>query len=207
MPGALAIFTPLGVGLLVGARCLGGLLMGAIASGFLLAVMMNNAGGAWDNSKKWVENERCKLDTSDPLYVGKPSEHHNAVVTGDTVGDPFKDTSGPALNILIKLMSVLCLTCAKIFRDDWKTWWFGVIVVIIEALLCLYAYYYIIGESPGAVDTSKKADEAPAGESAGDVALKEVPAQNPPEETSAADVVVHTEAAEGEEAAAAEESA
>merc|ERR1711988_1786389 len=99
LPGILAIFTPLGVGLLVGARCLGGLLMGPIASGFLLAVMMNNAGGAWDNSKKWVENENPEIIPGKPVKKG--TDHHAAVVTGDTVGDPFKDTSGPALNILI----------------------------------------------------------------------------------------------------------
>merc|ERR1719199_1273817 len=97
LPGALAVMTPIGIGLLVGARCLGGLLMGAIATGFLMAVMMNNAGGAWDNSKKWVENEHppigiggCKVQKNDK------HGHHAAVVVGDTVGDPFKDTSGPA---------------------------------------------------------------------------------------------------------------
>jgi len=140
IPGILAIMTPIGVGLLIGARCLGGILMGAIASGFLLAVMMNNAGGAWDNSKKWVENDEPVLMG---IKVTKKTKWHDAVVVGDTVGDPFKDTSGPALNILIKLMSVLSLTCAKIFRDDWKTWWVGLIVILIEAALCGVAFYYI----------------------------------------------------------------
>merc|ERR1712227_1029594 len=98
--------TPIGLGLLVGARCLGGLLMGSIASGFLLAVMMNNAGGAWDNSKKWVENEQPPIGPGG-AKVTKGTDHHAAVVVGDTVGDPFKDTSGPALNILIRLMANL----------------------------------------------------------------------------------------------------
>lgn len=140
LPGILAVMTPIGIGLLVGARCLGGLLMGSIATGFLLAVMMNNAGGAWDNSKKWVENEG-------PVIAGekveKKSDHHSAVVVGDTVGDPFKDTSGPALNILIKLMSVLSLTCAGIFSTDWDTWWSGVLVLIFEAFLCLVTFYFV----------------------------------------------------------------
>jgi len=141
LPGALAVMTPIGVGLLVGARCLGGLLMGAIATGFLMAVMMNNAGGAWDNSKKWVENEHPEIVPGNPVQKG--SDHHAAVVTGDTVGDPFKDTSGPALNILIKLMSVLSLTCAGIFKNDWKTWWAGVIVLAVETIFCVVVFYFI----------------------------------------------------------------
>jgi len=141
LPGALAVMTPIGIGLLVGARCLGGLLMGAIATGFLLAVMMNNAGGAWDNSKKWVENENPEIIPGKPVLKG--SDHHSAVVTGDTVGDPFKDTSGPALNILIKLMSVLSLTCAAIFKNDWDTWWAGVIVLVVETIVCGVCFYYV----------------------------------------------------------------
>jgi len=141
LPGALAVMTPIGIGLLVGARCLGGLLMGAIATGFLMAVMMNNAGGAWDNSKKWVENEHPEIIPGTPVQKG--TDHHAAVVTGDTVGDPFKDTSGPALNILIKLMSVLSLTCAGIFKNDWKTWWAGVIVLAIEAIFCIVVFYFV----------------------------------------------------------------
>lgn len=140
IPGLLAILTPIGFGLLIGARCLGGILMGAISSGFLLAVMMNNAGGAWDNSKKYVENDQPTLMG---VKVMKKTPWHDAVVVGDTVGDPFKDTSGPALNILIKLMSVLSLTCAKIFRDDYETWWVGAIVLVVEATLVAIAFYYI----------------------------------------------------------------
>merc|ERR1712094_48782 len=119
LPGGVAIFAPITIGLLIGAKCLGGMLVGAIASGFVLAVMGSNAGGAWDNSKKYIENENT--------YGGKKSETHKACVVGDTVGDPFKDTSGPALNILIKLMSVLALLLAPIFREDWATWWVGLI--------------------------------------------------------------------------------
>jgi len=141
LPGALAVLTPIGVGLLVGARCLGGLLMGAIATGFLMAVMMNNAGGAWDNSKKWVENDHPEIVAGKPVMKG--SDHHAAVVTGDTVGDPFKDTSGPALNILIKLMSVLSLTCAPIFKNDWETWYSGIIVLVVELIFCFVVFYFI----------------------------------------------------------------
>merc|ERR1712159_913173 len=145
LPGVLAVMTPIGVGLLVGARCLGGLLMGSIATGFLLAVMMNNAGGAWDNSKKYVENEGPTIKISDNKWevVKKKHRIHKAVVTGDTVGDPFKDTSGPALNILIKLMSVLSLTCAGLFRDDWDTYWVGIIVLIVEAVACGIIFWYV----------------------------------------------------------------
>ena len=106
LPGLLAIIVPVAVGAILGAEALGGLLVGAIATGFLLAIMMANAGGAWDNAKKWVEKGN---------HGGKGSEQHTAVVVGDTVGDPFKDTSGPALNILIKLMSIVALVFAPLF--------------------------------------------------------------------------------------------
>ena len=135
LPGVIAVFTPITVGLFVGAKCLGGLLAGAIASGFMLAVMMSNAGGAWDNSKKYIENEK--------VFGGKKSPTHIACVVGDTVGDPFKDTSGPSLNILIKLMTVISLTLAPIFRDDWDTWWSGLIVFIIQVGICGGAYLYV----------------------------------------------------------------
>src|SRR3712207_1891841 len=97
LPGALAVVSPVVVGLVLGREALGGMLIGAIVSGFLLAVMMANAGGAWDNAKKYVEAG---------AYGGKNSPAHHATVVGDTVGDPFKDTSGPSLNILLKLMSI-----------------------------------------------------------------------------------------------------
>merc|ERR1711871_393113 len=152
LPGIIAVMTPIGVGLLVGARCLGGLLMGAIATGFLMAVMMNNAGGAWDNSKKWVENDgqpdaegnpRVEFKEVIGYAVPKSTDHHSAVVTGDTVGDPFKDTSGLALNILIKLMSVLSLTCAGIFKNDWETPWSGIAVLVVEFLIIGITFYYV----------------------------------------------------------------
>jgi len=135
LPGILAVMTPISVGLLIGAKCLGGLLAGSIASGFMLAVMMSNAGGAWDNSKKYIENEK--------VYGGKKSETHKACVVGDTVGDPFKDTSGPALNILIKLMTIFSLTMAPVFRSDWKTYWYGLIVLGVEIIMVGVAYWHV----------------------------------------------------------------
>lgn len=106
LPGLIAIVAPAAVGAVLGAEALGGLLIGAIATGFLLAIMMANAGGAWDNAKKYVEAGH---------HGGKGTDQHAAVVVGDTVGDPFKDTSGPALNILIKLMSIVALVFAPLF--------------------------------------------------------------------------------------------
>ncbi len=106
LPGALAVAAPLAMGFLLGAEALAGMLIGAIASGFMLAVMMANSGGAWDNAKKWIETGQ---------FGGKGSLAHKASVVGDTVGDPFKDTSGPALNILIKLMSIVSLVFAEVF--------------------------------------------------------------------------------------------
>jgi len=106
IPGVLAVATPVVAGFLLGKEGLAGLLVGSIASGFLLAVMMANAGGAWDNAKKWIETGEMG---------GKGSAAHKAAVVGDTVGDPFKDTSGPSLNILIKLMSIVSLVFASAF--------------------------------------------------------------------------------------------
>ena len=103
LPAILAIVTPIAVGLLLGINSLGGLLVGATASGFIRAVMMANSGGAWDNAKKYVEEGNCG---------GKGSDCHKACVVGDTVGDPFKDTSGPSINILIKLMSMVSIVFA-----------------------------------------------------------------------------------------------
>lgn len=110
LPGALAVVVPLTVGYLLGKEALAGLLIGTMSSGFLLAVMMANAGGAWDNAKKWIEGGRLG---------GKGSDSHKAAVVGDTVGDPFKDTSGPSLNILIKLMTIVSLVFATSFGSSW----------------------------------------------------------------------------------------
>lgn len=108
VPGLLAVLVPIAVGLFpgLGKQALGGLLAGALVSGFLLAIMMANAGGAWDNAKKYIEGGQ---------YGGKGSDAHAAAVTGDTVGDPFKDTSGPSINILIKLMTIVSLVFAPLF--------------------------------------------------------------------------------------------
>ena len=100
IPGALAIAAPILVGKFMGVEALGGLLAGALVTGVMMAIFMANAGGAWDNAKKYIENG---------AEGGKGSEAHKAAVVGDTVGDPFKDTSGPSLNILIKLMTVVGL--------------------------------------------------------------------------------------------------
>ncbi|MCS6773690.1 MAG: sodium-translocating pyrophosphatase, partial [Thermoflexales bacterium] len=106
VPGVLAVLAPIAVGILLGPAPLAGLLVGATGSGFVLAVMMANAGGAWDNAKKYIETGQ---------YGGKGSDNHKAAVVGDTIGDPFKDTSGPSLNILIKLMSIVSLVFAPVF--------------------------------------------------------------------------------------------
>ena len=106
MPGLMAIIAPLAVGIVLGTEALGGMLAGALSSGVLLAIMMANAGGAWDNAKKYIESGN---------YGGKGSEPHKAAVVGDTVGDPFKDTSGPSINILIKLMTIVAVVFAPLF--------------------------------------------------------------------------------------------
>ena len=106
LPGLMAVIVPLAVGILLGPAALGGLLAGSLVTGVLLAIYMSNSGGAWDNAKKYIEGGH---------NGGKGSEAHKAAVVGDTVGDPFKDTSGPSINILIKLMTVVALVFAPVF--------------------------------------------------------------------------------------------
>merc|ERR1712061_75064 len=136
-PGLYAILAPIFVAFTMGPRCLMGLLAGAIVSGAMLAIMMSNAGGAWDNSKKLCEKLKIKK-----------TEQGKACVVGDTVGDPFKDTSGPALNILIKLMTMVSLTIAPLLKDDsnvpnddWENWYLGMIPLAIFTCATLSLAY------------------------------------------------------------------
>merc|ERR1712183_945315 len=134
-PGAYAILAPLFIGFLVGPSCLMGCLAGALVTGCMLAILMSNAGGAWDNSKKLCEKLKIKK-----------TDQGKACVVGDTVGDPFKDTSGPALNILIKLMSMVALLIAPLLKEkktvpneDWENWYYGIVpgAVFISATVAL----------------------------------------------------------------------
>ena len=111
-PAILIMFTPILTGIFFGSSAVAGLLAGAIASSVQLALAMSNAGGAWDNAKKFVEKGGVVVNG---VVQGKGSDIHKAAVAGDTVGDPFKDTSGPALNIVMKLMAVLSLVFADFF--------------------------------------------------------------------------------------------
>lgn len=108
LPGILAVVVPVAVGLILGAEALGGLIAGSVVSGVLVAILMANAGGAWDNAKKYIETGE---------FGGKGSDAHKAAVVGDTVGDPFKDTAGPAMNILIKLMTIVSLVFAPVIAQ------------------------------------------------------------------------------------------
>jgi K(+)-stimulated pyrophosphate-energized sodium pump len=106
IPGVMAVAVPIIVGFLFGTEAVGGMLAGSLVTGVLMAIFMSNAGGAWDNAKKFIENGN---------HGGKGSDAHKAAVVGDTVGDPFKDTSGPSINILIKLMTIVALVFYGIF--------------------------------------------------------------------------------------------
>ena len=107
-PAALGIIAPIVVGFTLGSNGVVGMLSGALVSGFVLAIMMSNSGGAWDNAKKYIEAGN---------YNGKGSENHKATVVGDTVGDPFKDTAGPSVNILIKLLSMVSIVFATLVAN------------------------------------------------------------------------------------------
>lgn len=113
LPGVIAVISPIAAGFILGPTGLGGLLMGGLASAIMLAVFMANAGGAWDNAKKYIEEGN---------FGGKGSETHHAAVTGDTVGDPLKDTAGPAMDILIKLMSMIALIIAPVIANIDSLW-------------------------------------------------------------------------------------
>lgn len=113
LPGVIAVFAPIVAGLVLGAAGLGGLLMGGLLSSIMLAVFMANSGGAWDNAKKYIEEDH---------FGGKGSETHHAAITGDTVGDPLKDTAGPAMDILIKLMSIISLILAPLLVNYHSLW-------------------------------------------------------------------------------------
>jgi len=149
-PGTYAVLAPLIGGFVVGPRFLMGMLAGAIASGCMLALMMANAGGAWDNSKKLCEKLGLKKSNNP-----KEKEQQKACVVGDTVGDPFKDTSGPALNILIKLMSMVSLTVApllKQYQTDFQFWYIGLIplaiFIILTVILAMPAVKILTWEDP-----------------------------------------------------------
>merc|ERR1719413_43109 len=131
-PGVYAVLSPLCIGFTVGPRAVMGLLAGCIGSAAMLAVMMGNAGGAWDNAKKLAE----KLNL-------KRTEQGKACVVGDTVGDPFKDTSGPSLDILLKLMSMVALLIAPVIegKKDWEIWYSGM-VPLVAAIGCTFALMY-----------------------------------------------------------------
>lgn len=148
--------SPLITGLLIGPKCLTGMLGGSIASGMMLAIMMANAGGAWDNAKKYIEIEGA--------CGGKGTTTHKACVVGDTVGDPFKDTSGPSLNILIKLMSMISLTIAPIIRgwEDWEFWYWGLLPIglcIIATVLVHHFYWKDMQDITAPIENVVKTDD------------------------------------------------
>merc|ERR1719359_256349 len=149
LPGTYAILCPIMIGLLVGPGCLAGVLAGSIASGAMLGIMMSNAGGAWDNSKKLCEKLQIKK-----------SDQGKACVVGDTVGDPFKDTSGPALNILIKLMSMVSLTMAPLIENhvDWQGAGLGIVpLAILIGLTVMLVQMEILGWQDPLSDLQKGA--------------------------------------------------
>merc|ERR1711907_551761 len=145
IPGAMAVFAPLTIGFLFGSLGLCGMLLGAIASGYLMGVMTSNAGGAWDNAKKYVEAGFILGPDGKPSEKHKKgTDTHKNVVAGDTVGDPFKDTSGPALNCLIKLMTLFAFVFATVFpksvtaTDYADKWFIGLIIIGVGILLVVF---------------------------------------------------------------------
>merc|ERR1712045_1065040 len=157
IPGVLAIAAPLFIGYLLGAEALGGVLVGGICCGFMLAVYMANAGGAWDNAKKWVEGGNMYVGG---VKVSKGTDIHSATVTGDTIGDPFKDTSGPSLNILMKLMTMISLVFAnkqfhklQPYEMGWVALIIGVLFMILATGLTMWMRAQGFGKMPAVAST------------------------------------------------------
>ncbi|MFL5715692.1 MAG: sodium/proton-translocating pyrophosphatase, partial [Chloroflexota bacterium] len=113
LPGLVAVATPIAIGVLLGFEAVAGMLMVGTIAGVLLATVLNNGGGAWDNAKKYIESGNLK--DADGTVLGKGSDAHAAAVVGDTVGDPFKDTAGPSLHVLVKLLATISLVLAPLF--------------------------------------------------------------------------------------------
>jgi len=173
IPGFLAIIAPLFIGYLLNGEALGGMLVGGITSGCMLAIYMANAGGAWDNAKKWIEAGGLeKAYNKEKKAAGKGSEWHKASVTGDTVGDPFKDTSGPALNILIKLMTMIALVFGPTFAQQGSMamggqeacggdgvycfWWVGAIIGAVFILFAIGFWVWQRSTGFGKIDFDKQ---------------------------------------------------
>jgi K(+)-stimulated pyrophosphate-energized sodium pump len=166
IPGFLALCAPLVTGFILGREALGGMLIGSLVSGFMLAIFMANSGGAWDNAKKWVEAGGLGEDK------GKGTKYHHATIVGDTIGDPFKDTSGPSLDILIKLMTMMSILFAQIypmgaFQED--KWWIGVIIFAIFGIVVGSLWYWMRYTGFGKIDymtanTIEAEDKADANE-------------------------------------------
>jgi len=176
VPSCLLVLAPLFIGYLLGAEALGGMLIGAVSSAFMLAVFMANAGGAWDNAKKFVESNGLKGH-------GKGSEAHKATIVGDTIGDPFKDTSGPSLNILIKLNTMLSLVFGSSFKldpFDKDRWWIAVIIAVIFLCIATGLFSWMRIKGIGRIDFSKQIPDESQVED-GQVELAS--ASPPPQET------------------------
>lgn len=153
LPGIIAVMAPIAFGFTFGSKFLGGILIGSILSGFFLGISMANAGGAWDNAKKYVERGEV---VEKGIVKKKGTEWHAAVVVGDTVGDPFKDTSGPALNILSKLMSHLSLIISGAVGAEFETWETGVIIWAIMAVFFFLGYVFVHWRKPVEVTLTMK---------------------------------------------------
>jgi inorganic pyrophosphatase len=163
LPLGLACWTPITVGLLLGGRALGGYLAGALITCFTLAIVFVNSGTCWQNAKKLIENEQPALGDwkNDPIdgRVSKNTFWHAACVVGDVVGDPFKDTCGPALNVLIKLMAVLSIIMAKNFRNDWQVAsWEGIVFLILQCVYFALVFYKVVWSDEDAMKLHDRPD-------------------------------------------------
>jgi len=183
IPAIVVVFPPIIIGIGLGPHCLGGMLASLIVGSFILGLTMSASGGAWDNAKKYVEGGKLR-DKVTGKVIGRKTDCHKAVVVGDTVGDPFKDTSGPSLNILVKLSTYMGVVLARIFQNQLQFWWAAIIITGVLGIFVPWWVMHLIR-----VLKSDEANSSKAAVDSGDVEKAEAPLSGGPKKDASKPVV------------------